>query len=211
MIVSQAIDIIQKRLGSTRADESRVMTELLAAQEEFEGAEELPWFLLARDTALTTISGDQSLSLPNGFIRVYHEGGLWITSDSIQYPVRKDDLENLKYQQKEGFIDTSGRPKYYDYLGLNAYLFPTPDAAYSCELFFYQKDSKLDLNDLEENAWMRYASDLMISKAGREVARFVRDKEAVKLFTEDIANATLRLTRQNVARREEGASWVVGG
>lgn len=195
---SAAVALIADRLGQRTGLEAKIITELQMAQMQLEGTEPLPWFLKQTAT-LTTTAAVATVALPDDFIREFEDaaqrGTLWVPNDegTGYKAMLKDSFQHLMGQDPE-----SGKPTHYALLGSMAYLFPTPDAAYALSLYYYANDLKLD-SDIK-NGWLAYAPDLLVAWAGFNIARFLRDLQAVDLFRADIAGAQARMAQRAIAR-----------
>jgi len=193
---TQAIGLIAARLGNRTGLDEYILTELMMAQDSLEATEPLPWFLIAT-ASLVTMAGVDRVTLPVDFVREYaeagHESSLTVEASDGWRPLRKVGVQTLL-----DLLPASGLPTKYAVVGRYVRLHPTPDAAYNMSMLYYSRDTRL--SEVEKNAWLTYAPDLLVAKAGLQVARFLRDMNAVALFKEDLAVAAARLAQHIVAR-----------
>jgi len=201
-----AVSLIAGRLGNRTGLSASIAAEITAAQEELEQMPELPWFLINKGSLATDASPWTIPTAFSGFIReVDEQNPLWYqsTTDSNRWePIIKDDYEVLRANSD---LDGEGTPQYYAIVGDLLYLFPKLSTVYAFnfEFFYFKKDTVMTL-DADENNWLKNASALLIAKAGLAVARFLRDPEGVKLFTQDYNLHLAQLGARNAARQTAG-------
>jgi hypothetical protein len=214
MTKTEILQVIKNRLGQRPNIDDQIELELVTGQEALERGPTLFWFLVGSDSTLVTVADNNLLTLPSDYIRVYHDGGLWVTDtgdDSLEKQLKKDDYRTLKKAVRDGDLDASGLPTHYAEVGQLVYLFPTPDIVYSMELFYYGKQPTLGAGSDEETLWSQNAADLLLARAGGNVARYLRDMQAAQLFLEDERAAMRNLLVEDTARREAGLEAVMGG
>lgn len=207
MIRDTAVSIIANRLGQRSGLDSQIVAEMQLAQAELEKSKRLPWFLLYLDESLATVNGTRTVNLPTGFLREEDDLGLWlISTDLVEHELVKDEFRILNADEN---LTGSGQSTHYSLVGRKLYLFKKPDAAYSLKFWYYKADELLDSN--RENQWLAEASDLLIARTGVQVAKFLRDKDAVQAFADDLALAYERLLQEDVARDMAGRKLEMGG
>lgn len=207
MTRDEAVSVIAGRLGNRTGAETKIIAEMKLRQAVLEHAPELPWFLLTRSSALATVANQQTVNTPADFLREFEDVGLYVVdTDGKDQPLDKDDFEAL---QRSGLFETNGLPTNYDLIGNNFYLFPTPDIVYTLKSFYYA--AALTLTSDIENAWLKYAPDLLIADTGIVVARFFRDPVAAQMFKEERSEAFDVMQRENISRKEAARSAVMGG
>ncbi|HSW65363.1 MAG TPA: hypothetical protein VLH56_18950 [Dissulfurispiraceae bacterium] len=208
MLPSQAITIIQDRLGNRTGLATRIINEMqLVQRTELESGEVLPWFLL-RSVALNLAPFGASCAVPDGFIREHDEGGIFGTStDGQPFRMEKADYATLVQQEWE----SSGQPKAYALVGETIYVFPSPDLNYSLRLVAYYQDTLPTAVDTTETLWMAHAPDAMIAAAGRRLCRYLRDKEMLMIFDVDLKEALRRIIISNTAREQTAFEQIMGG
>lgn len=202
MIKSKITDLIKMRLGNrTDTDiDTRINAELDAAQYELERFGIFtPWFLLSEEATYTTAAAESRVPIPTDMLQEYEEGALFYNG----LPLAKHDqdyLADLYYQADPG------PPAAYALSGEYFVLYPTPDAAYELTMKYYQTDTvPSDVAVGAENLWMKNAADWLLAKTGYNVARFIKDAEAITLFKADEEKASQRLYTIHVDRAERNS------
>lgn len=202
MIKSKIMDLIKMRLGNrTDTDiDTRINAELDAAQYELERFGIFtPWFLLSEEATSTTAAAESRVPIPTDMLQEYEEGALFYNG----LPLAKHDqdyLADLYYQADPG------PPVAYALSGEYFVLYPTPDAAYELTMKYYQTDTvPSDVAMGAENLWMKNAADWLLAKTGYNVARFIKDAEAITLFKADEEKASQRLYTIHVDRAERNS------
>jgi len=193
---SDAISLISSRLGSRTGLDTYIVQELTMAQSALEATEPLPWFLVAAAT-LGTYPGVEYVGLPEDFLREYAESG-HVSSATLQVSEGWKPLQKVGIHRIQDMLPSQGPPTYYAVVGGKMYLRPIPDASYSINLVYYARDAVL--SNVDKNRWLTYAPDVLVSYAGRQVARYLRDQAAAQMFQEDLALAMQRLTTQTISR-----------
>jgi len=183
------IEIISGRLGDRTGLDPKIILELEVVQVNFEkSGEDLPWFLTVDDETLT-VPAAQFKSLPTGFLRERH-----VFKTTTEYT--KVDREDLK-------PDSSAGCPIYAIQGDVLYLPDKDTKAVSLEITYYKAASILEAKS-GTNGWSDNFPSLLIAMVGRVVARFLRDMEAAKIFSEDLKEALFAYRKEIVAREESG-------
>lgn len=202
MIKSKVIDLIKMRLGNrTDADiDTRINAELDAAQYELERFGVFtPWFLLSETASYTTTALEPRVPIPTDMLQEYEEGALFYNG----LPLIKHDLDYLSERFENAL---PGAPRAYALSGEYFLLFPSPDDAYVLSMKYYQEEPvPSDLAVDAENAWLRNAADWLMAKAGTNVARFIKDSEAMQMFMQDEDKASKRIYLMHVDRAERNS------
>jgi len=192
----EAIGLISSRLGSRTGLDDYIVQELVMAQSALEATEPLPWFLVAAAT-LGTSPGVEYVGLPEDFLREHAESG-HMGSATLQVSNGWRPLRKVSIHRIQDMLPLQGPPTHYAVVGDKMYLRPIPDTSHSINLLYYAKDASL--NFVDKNRWLTYAPDVLVSYAGRQVARYLRDQSAAVLFQEDLALALQRLATQTISR-----------
>ena len=221
MIRTTALAIIKSRLGNivgTELDPVIIANMQLVQATVLERAPELPWFLAVdsevEGTNIVTTANQAYSSLPTGFLRL---------DNNVRYPVLRissdedsgyyglDEMDLTKAIERytgEGSTDQTGRPVVFSLLNETIYWRYVPDAAYTIRLFYYKAAEVLE-TDIE-NAWLKYAPDLMIAETCRQTAEDEQLQNLLDKFAQDAENARRRVYVETVARREAGAMREMG-
>lgn len=209
MTRDEAVSIIANRLGQRSGLSSQIIAEMKLAQTRLERGGFLPWFLRAKYDA--TIDSTP-VTFPAGFLREIEDIALlsYTDDDGVLHELDKDFYSTLVASTANGDIDETGPPGYYAINDATfIHIFPTPDKSYSGQWHFYQGASALE-TDIE-NAWLRYAPEVLICETGLRIAKFLRDEVAVALFKDDLASATDDMVRDTVAFNVGAFSAKLGG
>lgn len=173
MTRNEAVDYIAQRIGRRNDLATQIIMELRMAQMQEESVEPLPWFLFKR--APITLNAEY-VALPSDFIREQFdglsEGAILMDDDTV--------LEKTDFETARGVTGT-GRPKVYTLLGSELMLRPVPDTTYNATYFYYAHDQVLS-TDIE-NQWLKYAPEVLISRAAMEMALFIRELGLVDHFS----------------------------
>jgi hypothetical protein len=208
----EAVTLIQDRLGQRTGIENQIVKELQAAQRRLEAGATLPWFLLKKSTALATVANTQTLALPAGFLLENEEGGFWIQdTDGERTFLVKGDYGTFSVD--ECLLDSDNpvrRPTNYSLIAGVIYFFPIPTAVYPLEMTYYGADTVLT-TDAGTNLWLLNASEVLICRAGMSLAKFLRDGEALAIFSDDFREAWADLLAKNIQFKMAGMGMVLGG
>jgi len=183
------IETVSDRLGDRTGLDPRIIRELEVIQINFEkSGEDLPWFLAVDDEALA-VPAAQFIALPTGFLRVLH-----VFKTTTEYkPVDREDLKP----------DSSAGCPIYAIQGDILYLPDKDTKAVSLKITYY-KAAAILTSKTSTNGWTDNFPSLLIALVGRVIARFLRDVEAVQLFSQDLQEARLGYSKEIVAREEGG-------
>lgn len=197
---------IQRMLGHNVSPTvaSHIDDTFIFVQDELESEATLPFFLRKVDDTLVTVAGENLISYPNDFIRLWHEDPISMVFESRNFPLKLGSAKYLRERYTDG---TS--PMGFTEIGGEFQLFPTPTAVYPLIITYYAKDRKLDGN--VENGWLRNLPGLMIGRCGLLIATGLRDPEAQKLFGALAAAGTEKLNQQSTAQDESGGKRIIGG
>lgn len=208
MTRDEAVAEIKTQLGFRTDQDANIVTKLQQAQARLERRAVKPWFLLSEVMSIYTSPDEHRVQLPTGFLGEYEHSELTYYPDDTSYdPVQlvKEDKDKLDAYYKL----TTGTPEQYSLDGLYFRIYPKPDDLYTLKHQFYIKDTVLTSNI--ENNWLLHVPDLLMGFAGVLIAGPLRDKEAMKVFSEWRSDGLIELYRQNEARKHENRSYQIGG
>lgn len=210
MTRTEAVAVIARRLGNKAGVDTQIIDELKLAQTMLEHGPELPWFLLKASSGLVTVANTQTVAVPSDFLREYDEtGGLRVLDPTDSNKPKQLEKEDYQTLRNSTWLEETGLPTHYALVGRSWYLFPKPDAVYSLEELYYGQDNLLT-TDIE-NDWLKEAPDLLIASAGLPIAMFLRDKDAVSLFSDMLKISYDRLQQENTARSVAAMAQFMGG
>ena len=216
MLRDTAILLLMQRSGNLQDSAIR---DLMIAEMDFvqtvelERGLHLPWFLLSETSSIVTTGSESRLPIPADFLREYDDGALWVY-DTIQGnpwgKLVKDSYESLTARNLG-----NGRPRFYSLVGENFILFPTPDAAYTVKMKYYQKGASLAGSyggtGNVENVWLKYAPDLLLAKTGLIYAgQYEQSPERANLFQAQAQVALKRIVDENTARENANVEQTMG-
>lgn len=209
------LQLLRGRVGNIRNPEDIEMLALevsLAQEVELELNGLLkPWFLESEAATAETVPGESRLELPKDFIGEVEESEMYVFMETAQKfkIIDKDTYDRLSV---EYFERGQGRPEKYAITGEYYRLFPTPDAIYTLQQRYYERDvAFVTVSDTGENRWMKYASDLLMAVGGMQYAsKHLQNPNLTATFQPDIERAWSRLQRENERRKHANMSYVMG-
>lgn len=207
MLRDEAVSWVQFHLGNRNDLTTQAQNALIAAQDELERQDFLPWFLRTEVMPITTTINEERLSVPSDFIREWEEGSLYIVeTDGKLTELDKDTLSILRTQFKGA---VAGKPT--NFALDNAYfrLFPTPNLVYTIKLIYYAHAAKLSINI--ENAWLKNAPWMVIAGAIMILAPGLRDNTAFTIAEKKMMSAKSDVVKSGEARDIEGRRLQMGG
>lgn len=182
-----AIQRINRGLGFRKDGnslESKIVLTLQEAQRDLEKGKTLPRFLLQEDVSVALASGASTAALPTGFLRESDENTLHYFksgSDKPHYLARR----YLK-DAREALLDSddvaAGPPSVYVVRKSTFDFIITADTDYTLYLDYYKAADSLAAD--VENAWLANAPEWLIGEAGLRIAKDLRDKSAVIIFSD---------------------------
>ena len=201
-------DLISARLGNRGSGfDTQIETEIKFAQVEQEAFAQLPWFLINYDTSQATAANTKTITIPTDFLMEDDYTQLAaVHTDGSYRKLYKDDYDSLRTST---FFETNRFPEQYAIVGDTVFFFPTPDAAYSLDWHYYKKATVLSSN--AENSWLANAPGVLLNKAGMQMARFLRDANAIGIFTQDYGMALKQMYDFDEARRQAAMKLEMGG
>ncbi len=210
MTRDEAVAVIAARLGNRGSTfDTQIVTEMKLMQTELEQMPMLPWFLLVHDTSLATVAEMQTVAVPTAFLLEDDYSHMFITDNAASPSTTRvvkgtyDDLKGAK------FYGTNKLSERFALQKETLYFFPTPNDAYSLDWFYFGADTVLSTD--VENEWLKRAPELMISRTGLKIARFLRDQGAQELFQADANEALNKMWAQDESRRQAALDAYMGG
>lgn len=213
MTRDEAVSRIQVKLGFRTDKAADIVNYLQDEQIKLEKRPVLPHWLVSEVSDITTTINEERVHVPADFLREYEDpdGGdqLWYfnpsAADTDKWTVVvKSDMETLR----EAYPG-SGPPKLYalteDYFRIG----PTPDDTYTLKMIYYKKDALLTTNI--ENAWLANMPDLLIGRAGMQMAEAFRDTQAWSYFNNMATGADDIVDRDEEARAHANRRYIMGG
>lgn len=208
MLRDGAVSLIKRGLGYRSTGDADIVETMQFVQTTLEHEAVLPWFLISELLSIATVTNEQRVLMPTGFLREIEEGALWRHDSSVSpakwTELKKDDFDFLQVKQQG-----AGPPQWYSLMGQYFRLYPTPDAVYPLKLVCYLADADLSTNI--ENLWLKHAPDILIADTGKGLAADLGNKDALKRYGTDSLIAHARLNTETEARMHANRSYAVGG
>lgn len=188
---------------------------------EMEGGLFMPWFLEVDNLAwaTTNVASLSPLAMPTDFLRPMEFMLFWWNQNNVYTnpgPGQQvaNPWVNVIRDTDYGVINARwvglGSPqKYYLKGSNNLLIYPPSDKAYQLRLRYWGAQPTLSTNI--ENAWSKYAPDVLASKAGLAIsAKVLKDGELVTVFANDLKIALQRLQVHHEAREHADANYEMG-
>lgn len=205
MLRDAAVNLLMNRLGQRKQDalKDQIIGEMVYVQENLlEGNATQFWFTLSDVVTLNTVANDDKITLPTDFIQEWEDGNLYLqNADGSESEVIRADWDLLKAETE---LTGTGSPRFYDLAGDYMLLKKTPDAVYSIELRYHQRQTTLagifgDAANIENN-WLKHASDWLIAEVGIIIAgQYLQSDKIVSMFGQQSQVALDRLIKKNTA------------
>jgi hypothetical protein len=179
MTRDEAVSFIQYELGNRSDLTEEIITRLQSAQRLIEQGRTLPYFLMQEDASLALASGSADISFPTGFLREVQDETFHFTSDDDEAVY----LEKMVLQEGEQrFVDEdAGQPIAYAIRKTAWRFWPSRDTAYTLTYSYYKSATSLVTN-ASDNAWLVYAPEILIGKAGAAIAHVIgHERAAIRL------------------------------
>jgi len=211
MTRDEAVERIKLRLAFHPNLDATIVLALQDAQAELEMDEELPYFLKTEVSSVETTADEERIALPNDpvFLReIDEEDFMYLYDDSGSTPVWTV-LPKMDTWQGRSLYPTPGSPEAYSLDGEYFRIFPTPDDTYKLRMVYFGRDESLTNNI--ENKWLKYRPNLLIGRAGLDVAASIRDGVAGQYFTTLFQTQKGSMHREIIARREAARVRTMGG
>lgn len=211
MLRDQAVARVKVGLGfrTDSALDSTIVTALQEAQRDEEMGKELPWFLEVWDHPLTVLADGTSVTLPTDFIReIESQSATWTNEDGDTQKLLPISSDGWRDRASWGSLTYSDSYRYV-LRGGELLLWPAPTAEFTIYLNYYAKADTLESNI--ENAWLGHAPDILIGKAGLELAAINANANAANFFSGIFSRARDSLSRETIAKRVERIGPVVIG
>lgn len=200
MDMAGMVKMVASRLGNRTDLDTIIADEIRRHQELLSLEPELPWFLVQLDVTLgTTVVGDANVAYPVGFLSLLEdERTLWLVDanggKTFLPKLLPSDIGETSMALPEGFLESP----------TGIVLYPTPDAAYTVHAAGYVAD--VPIPETGENLWSKHAFDVLTASAGIDLAVAFDAAGAVKLFSDRLAAAKLRLQAKTVSWSETALS-----
>jgi len=213
-----AVAEIKRGLGFRQTQDSSIILALQSAQRILETGRTLPDWLIEYDAEIVVTADDPEIVLPTGFLRMHDDYDMYYSNSNSArvFIPRKNYTEAYQAyvasgDEEDGHIEqpTSSYPKVWVQRSNEAaLLIPTPSVSFSMFLTYYKAAELLTSN--VENAWLKYAPDLIIGLAGIKIAGPLRDKGALEVFSTQYKMGQGSFMGQKVEDELAGRGLVMG-
>ena len=213
-----AVAEIKRGLGFRQTQDSSIILALQSAQRILETGRTLPDWLIEYDAEIVVTADDPEIALPSGFLRMHDDYDMYYSNSNSArvFIPRKNYTEAYQAyvasgDEEDGHIEqpTSSYPKVWVQRSNEAaLLIPTPSVSFSMFLTYYKAAELLTSN--VENAWLKYAPDLIIGLAGIKIAGPLRDKGALEVFSTQYKMGQGSFMGQKVEDELAGRGLVMG-
>jgi len=203
-----AVVRIQDGLGFRTDLAPKIVLRLQEAQRDLERGKTLPYFLLSENQSLTLTANSNSIALPTDFLRrAPLVPRFTVTGQSFpQFLHWKDYTDGLESY----YTARTGAPQIAVLRKSTILVFPTPSTGYTVTWDYYKRASLLTTNIT--NDWLddNYAPEALIGEAGVRMARDLRNKEAVELFTAMRNSAWMSLFKETILQEVDTIDYRMG-
>jgi len=205
-----AVAEIQLIMGFRSDLATSAVTALQNAQSHFEqnwqDPTNLPWFLITERATSSTVIYEERLARPSDWLGDVEEDGLWLTnSDGDEVLLEKGDIDDLRAIYGN---DDPTFPIAYGFDGLYYRLFPAPNASYPARMLYYATDAALALGSTE-NAWLKYAPNVLIGYAGITLCSGAKDGR-LQIFQQRMLDAVAAVNAKSLAIPYVGKQSTMG-
>jgi hypothetical protein len=208
----QLVSRLRRRLTRLTTNiDATILDELAAAQTWLEDRPTLPFFLLTSFTPTLTGETLNLLTMSPNYIRLADDDPVRVQDTSLVYPwvkLSKDDTLEVLYSRELG--TTTSYPLYYAQHGFDLYFRAIPATPQTIRVRCYQRVSTVPVAG-NSTLWTTHAGDLLMSVAGREVAKYLRDNESAKYYDEMFSREWTALLKRNEAQAMAGLDLTLGG
>lgn len=208
MLRDVLVAVLVERLNNRTDLEDAIVLEMQLAQEFRleQNGRFIPWFMITSYQTFATVAGQAEVTLPSEFVSEVEEQLLWVYSDVA---AKWLPLKKIAEDVGESWVADNAIPEYYSLVGDSLVLFPTPDAVYNLRWKYAAKQPALDTNI--ENAWLKYAADLLECEVGEALAKKKMQNEALaSVFRQDKLAAWERLYVMHEARAHANRTYTMG-
>lgn len=208
MTRDEAVARIQQGLGFRSDKATEIAAVLKERQRQLERGRTLPKFLLVEDATISLSANTNSVALPSDFLRIASR--LRYTVDGQNRPEFiswKDYEEGLDAYE----VNYSAGPQIATLRNDTILFAPTADRAYTLTWDYYKKADVL-ANGSTTNEWLDedYIPELLIGEAGMTIARDLRDKEAMAIFSQMAKEARDALFKDTILQEDGEIPRVMG-
>lgn len=152
-------------------------------------------------TNLTTVAGTQTVTLPSDWLET--ENITLMTNPPKSMSVVTPEILDVRFPA--GYV--TGEPRLYTYIGANLCLGPTPDAAYTIQLDYYQRFAALSATPT--NTLLTRHPGIYLFATLHEAALYAFDEERAKLWFDKYAAEAQALQDQDDVSLRSGSEMRV--
>ncbi|HYE38153.1 hypothetical protein [Methylocaldum sp.] len=209
MTRDQVVALLVQRLNNRTDLETRIISEMQLAQSVRleQNGEFYPWFLVTEYATEMAEIGEPRIPAPDDFLMELEENGLWVEDAEGNWKLlTKGDEDDLQV----ALGNCTGLPQAYAFSGEHFTLFPTPNENYNIRMR-YNAAQPLPTTNIE-NAWLKYAPDLVMGEVGEAVAAIhMQNPTLAAEFTKAKVAAWARLRLVHESRSHTNREYSMGG
>ena len=229
---AEVIDDIRTHLGfNSGLSESKIVRQIVRAQEMLEEFPELPDFLRVYNHEIAVAEGVNFTALPTDFIRFMDEPAVFIFDATenalrpyqplfrrLEIPPNYDYLGTGYYNEVTS-VNVNTYPEFYVLRRdqttapfnnfIDFYKFPTTRAM-TLRVNYFKKADSLS-GAIDQNHWTLFAPELLVGMAGAAIASGLRDRDAIAVFNEIRSTALKQVYEHGFANDQGGIRPVMGG
>lgn len=187
MNLSEALTEIKRGLGYRTTLDSSIVGAINSAQRALEMGVSLPDFLLEFDAPITVTADDETITLPEGFLRMHDEYDMYyIDSDlgRVYLPRRGEQEARVAYANPTTPTYPLTWVRRSNTAGI---LVPAPSESGTYYLTYYKAEPVLSVGGTTENKWLDNLPDIVIGTAGLQVTTGIGYKEGIDYFKQYLA------------------------
>lgn len=209
MIRDDVVTLLAQRLNNRTDLNEKIVSEMILAQSvnlEQNGKFQ-PWFLITEYATELAEVGENRIPQPTDFLAEVEENGIQVQDTAGVWRFLAKGSEDTLTVKWAGAA--AGLPRDYAFIGEHFTLFPTPDVNYPIRMRYAASQPSPTTNI--ENAWLKYAPDLVIAEVGEKVASLhMQNPTLAGEFKVAKAEAWARLKLAHEARIHANRNYTMG-
>lgn len=187
----------------------KIILRLQEAQRDLEKGKTLPQFLLQEDQPLALAAAAHTVAKPTGFLRESDIGRIHYTPTNSTSPIflERKYFDDATLANTRIPVEPRG-PKIYVIRRTVIDFITVADRAYTLTWDYYKAADLLTTNI--ENSWLLNAPEWLIGEAGLRLARDLRDKTAIELFTDILTRGRAATFGEDLAAETASGPLIMG-
>lgn len=213
MYITQAIQLIQFKLGRRRDLDAEIRLMLDVRQGELEKMDILPWFLAQKVPMVWTMGPGQVIPpnpapLPTSWLREHDQSGVYIVLPEEEPRYREKELTKITLEKgRANYGQYEAQPLAYTLMGGNVQFFPAPDKEYTIFFDCYAKDVLPSVafeaqGNLATNLWLTHAPMVLVEDVVQNICLDLRDAQGAQAAAMRFQDAWRKLMIETTERME---------